>query len=152
MIAARAAMAPRQQAGRPAMLFAVLVAPTGLAAQETYCDDAAAQSDGMAQYYYAQAHGDGFASYSGHDLTREYYIRRLDECRAGLRLEVSTSTEGYDNPVGDAADNLMNWMIFGDQPFTLQQMAQELRAIGADARVVSVSSPSCGCIGLGFGS
>lgn len=146
----RVVTARGRRAGWAALLAAALVLPAALLAQETYCDDAAAQRDGIAQGYFALAYGDGFASYSGHDLTRENNLRRLDECRAGLRLEVSTSNEGYDNPIGDAANDLMNWMILGDQPYTLAQMAQELQAIGADARVVAVTTPSCGCTGLGF--
>jgi hypothetical protein len=89
--------------------------------------------------------GQGFVFYTSIELATDAYVSILEYCPDKRQLVLRTGYEGADHSIGTTAETLFSDMVFGAAGFTMDQMAAQLRDLGANAELRRVSYESCAC-------
>jgi hypothetical protein len=88
--------------------------------------------------------GNGFVYYSTFDPS-DIWIDILEYCPERRQLVLRTGRDASEDARDQAAVAYLQEMIFGPEPYTQRQMAERLRAFGAEVEIRTVNYESCGC-------
>ena len=85
---------------------------------------------------------DDFVTYETVELATDRSVSVLEYCPERRQLVLRA---GGDEPTDAAARAMLDEMVHGPAPFTMTEMAERLRGIGADAEIRTVDYESCAC-------
>ena len=130
---------------RVAACFAMLTAVPAAALEPMpiYCPPPDVMGEGVLGYY-PNPHGPDFVSFRAERRDASGAVLVLEYCPTRLQLVLDLPLSG-DPVVQAAAEAMLNEMIWGPAPFTQQDMAARLRAIGAEVDLATVDYQSCAC-------
>jgi hypothetical protein len=123
------------------LLTLTLATPVGALEYAPDCYIAGAGDEKVG--FYAEGIGNGFVSYWIGDLPVGQTWIVLEHCASTQRM-----TARYDNDEQDSANAIrLQWeaMVEGEAQYTLPQIAQSLKSLGATTRVQRTGMESCAC-------
>lgn len=134
-------------AGQCALMAWVVLASVAQAEMPPFmCEgsDAHGTSQALRDYNYWPA-GDGFVAYTAYDDATSALVDVLEHCADRRQLLLRTGTSATDAAVDAAAIAMMDEMIRGATPYTMDAMAERLRALGAPVEIRIANYQSCAC-------
>lgn len=97
--------------------------------------------------YEPQNIGNGFVTFQTDVMGDTYYdwTAVLEYCPERVQLVVTVENYTDNAAVRDAAGEMFDTMLYGSASYTLEQMRDALRGIGARAEITTVTYESCAC-------
>jgi hypothetical protein len=89
--------------------------------------------------------GQGFVWYTAVELATDAWLSIVEYCPEQQQLVLRQGMPGEDQAVADAAALRFQDMVFLSRSFTMREMEQELRAMGANPEMRRVGYVSCAC-------
>lgn len=96
--------------------------------------------------YSPSALGNGFTHYGAMEMASEELLEIVEHCSAQRQFVWRRGVFGSGDPLDMEADILFDQMLFGEQGYTLDEMADALRSLGERVEIRSVGYISCACI------